>query len=55
MATSPRRIATVEVEFNMIQGADSKMRAILEKTAMTCPVMQSLHPDIQKKIIFNWL
>jgi uncharacterized OsmC-like protein len=55
MATSPRRIAMIEVEFNMIQGADSKMRAILEKTAMTCPVMQSLHPDIQKKIIFNWL
>lgn len=54
MADAPRRIDTIEIVFDMVQGADAKIQIVLEKTAMTCPVMQSLHPDVEKKIIFNW-
>jgi uncharacterized OsmC-like protein len=31
-----------------------KEKTILEKTAMTCPVFNSLHPDIKKEVVFNW-
>jgi uncharacterized OsmC-like protein len=34
--------------------ADEKTKTILERTAMTCPVHFSLHPDIEKVITFNW-
>jgi uncharacterized OsmC-like protein len=33
---------------------NDKTKAILERTAMTCPVHYSLHPDIKREIIFNW-
>lgn len=54
MGTEPRRITEVHVTFNMSIPADDKTRTILEKTAMTCPVFFSLHPDIKKEITFNW-
>lgn len=54
MGTEPRRITEVNVTFNMSISADDKTRTILEKTAMTCPVFFSLHPDIKKQIKFNW-
>ncbi|ESU25989.1 putative stress-induced protein OsmC [Flavobacterium saliperosum S13] len=54
MGTEPRRITEVHVTFNMSISADDKTRTILEKTAMTCPVFFSLHPDIKKEIKFNW-
>lgn len=54
MGTEPRRITEVHVTFNMSISADDKTRTILEKTAMTCPVFFSLHPDIKKEITFNW-
>jgi uncharacterized OsmC-like protein len=31
-----------------------KEKIILEKTAMTCPVLNSLHPEIKKEVVFNW-
>jgi uncharacterized OsmC-like protein len=54
MGTEPRRITEVHVTFNMSISADEKTKTILEKTAMTCPVFFSLHPDIKKEITFNW-
>lgn len=54
MGTEPRRITEVHVTFNMSIFADDKTKTILEKTAMTCPVFFSLHPDIKKEITFNW-
>src|SRR6188472_493621 len=44
MGTDPRRITEIHVVFNMNVSPDDKTKAILEKTAMTCPVLQSLHP-----------
>lgn len=54
MGIEPRRITEIQVTFNMNLVADDKTKTILERTAMTCPVFYSLHPDIKKKIVFNW-
>lgn len=54
MGTDPRRIIEIQVTFQMSIAADDKTKAILEKTAMTCPVLFSLHPDIKKEVVFNW-
>jgi uncharacterized OsmC-like protein len=54
MSTTPRRIATIEVDFEMQGTNDEKDRRILERVAMTCPVFLSLNSEIEKKISFNW-
>jgi len=54
MASDPRRIYKIEVVFNIPVEADDKSKVILERTANTCPVHYSLHPDIEKDITFNW-
>ena len=54
MAAEPRRISEIHINFNMNLAADEKTKTILERTAMTCPVFYSLHPDIKKEISFVW-
>lgn len=54
MAAEPRRISKIEVVFDIPSAVTEKERRILEKTANTCPVHYSLHPDIEKDITFNW-
>ena len=48
-----RRIAKLEVHFR-IPNVEKKYRILLEKAAKTCPVHQSLHPDVEKDIRFEW-
>jgi uncharacterized OsmC-like protein len=64
MAADPRRISEIHVIFEMKVEADetrggaelsvAKTKTILERTALTCPVHFSLHPDIKREIVFNW-
>ncbi|MEP0266681.1 OsmC family protein [Dokdonia sp.] len=54
MSADPRRISKIKVEFNFPDALDVKSQKILEHTANTCPVHYSLHPDIEKEVIFNW-
>lgn len=54
MAANPRRISKIAVEVNLPVVEDEKSKTILENTAKTCPVLQSLHPEIEKLIRFNW-
>jgi uncharacterized OsmC-like protein len=54
MQAEPRKIAKIITVLNMNIEADDKTKTILERAAMTCPVMLSLHPDIEKEITFNW-
>ena len=54
MGTEPRRITEIHVTFQMNIAVSDKNKTILEKTAMTCPVFNSLHPDIKKQVVFNW-
>jgi len=56
MTDNPRRISGIDVIFTFpdtVQ-ADEKQRAILERAALTCPVAQSIHPDIQVNVQFGW-
>ncbi|GHC63191.1 OsmC family protein [Ulvibacter litoralis] len=54
MAANPRRISKIDVIMELPSGFDAKTKQILENTANTCPVHHSLHPDIEKNIVFNW-
>ena len=56
MASDPRRIAGVNVVFDFPEGQvfDEKTKTILERIAHTCPVMQSIHPDMKVNIEFHW-
>lgn len=54
MASDPRRISKIEVNFSMPGGISEKDQKILERAANTCPVHYSLHPDIEKHITFDW-
>jgi uncharacterized OsmC-like protein len=54
MAAEPRRISEIHIVFNITGVLNDKIKTILERTAMTCPVHYSLHPDINKVITFNW-
>lgn len=54
MQAEPRKIARIEVILNMSITTSDKNKTILERTAMNCPVLLSLHPDIEKVVTFNW-
>lgn len=56
MKPDPRRIAGIDVIFQFPDTlqVDEKQKAILERTAHTCPVMYSIHPDLAVKVEFNW-
>ena len=54
MATKPRRISKIEVEVHLPEKVSEKNRKILKHTADTCPVLYSLHPDIEKVITYHW-
>lgn len=56
MAANPRRIAEIKVqmEFPKEKHYDEKTQAIIERAALTCPVFESLHPELQKTVTFLW-
>lgn len=54
MGTDPRRIIEIQILFFMEGINDTKTKIILENTAMSCPVLHSLNPEIKKNIHFNW-
>jgi putative redox protein len=53
MKSDPRRIGAIEISFHFpdsLQDLDTKSKTILKKTGDTCPVMYSLHPDVEVKV-----
>lgn len=52
MASNPRRISKIEVQFTFPKKYDDSTKKKLENAALTCPVHHSLHPDIDKDIQF---
>jgi len=56
MKSEPRRIGGIDIAFEWPPAfrADEKQKLILERIAHTCPVMESLHPDMEVKMAFNW-
>ncbi|NCI47073.1 OsmC family protein [Sediminibacterium soli] len=56
MVSDPRRIGKIIVHMFFPKGLaiDEKQKEILEKTARTCPVERTLHPDVELDMQFNW-
>ena len=54
MASEPRRISKIKVHILFPVTYSEKDTKILENVAKTCPVLESLHPDIEKDISFQY-
>jgi uncharacterized OsmC-like protein len=56
MKSDPRRIGGINLTFSFPPALQlsEKERTILERAAHTCPVIYSIHPDIEVKTVFNW-
>lgn len=55
MASSPRRVAEVVVEFTFPKGNyTDEDKQLIESVAGKSPVPLSLHPDLKQTIKFNW-
>ena len=52
MGSDPRRISEISIDINLNKNIEQKDRKRLERSALTCPVHKSLHPDLEKKIRF---
>ncbi|MBH8559738.1 OsmC family protein [Hymenobacter negativus] len=51
---APRRIAQIDVTFTLPASLTPTERALLERSAHTCPVGLSLHPDVRQNIVFEY-
>ena len=55
MAANPRRISEVKVDIHMpSKSYTDKDKDIMERTAHSCPVAVSLHPDMVQTVSFYW-
>jgi putative redox protein len=54
---SPRRIVEIIAEFNLkvVPALSDDQKQRFERVAHTCPVAQSLHPDIKQDMRFTWV
>ena len=53
MKADPRRVGGIELTFHIpdtLKDMDEKNKAMLKHTGDTCPVMKSIHPDIEVKV-----
>jgi len=53
MKADPRRVGGINVFFHIpeaLQQVDEKTKTILKHTGDTCPVLKSIHPDIEVNI-----
>lgn len=56
MKADPRRIGGINLTFHFPDQltVNQKQKTILERAAHTCPVIYSIHPDIEVNVVFNW-
>lgn len=54
MSSDPRRISKIEVKIQFPKSYSDKHKKILENTGRTCPVLLSLHPEVEKIITFSY-
>jgi uncharacterized OsmC-like protein len=56
MLSEPRRIGKIEIVLNIPNiGLDDNTKMIMQKIGDNCPVVKSLHPDLQVVITYNWM
>jgi putative redox protein len=49
-----RRIKRLTVDITVPLPATHPKKSALEKAALTCPVHESLHPDVEIPVTFHW-
>lgn len=56
MVANPRRIGEIKVVIKLPKDLqiEENQKSILEKAALTCPVIESLHQNIVKDVTFEW-
>ena len=54
MFSDPRRVGRIEVAVTLPANGSEKDQKILEKVGDNCPVIKSIHPDIELMINYNW-
>jgi len=54
VAEPVRRIGRLAVRLAMAAGVPVEARPVLERAANSCPVRQSLHPEIEVLVTFDW-
>ena len=56
MLSDPRRIGKIEVilSFPASLQVDEKDRIVLQRVGDNCPVVKSLHPDLEVNVEYNW-
>jgi putative redox protein len=54
VATPVRRIGRLAAEIRLPLSPAHPQREALERVALTCPVHQSLHPEVEKPVQFVW-
>ena len=54
MASQPRRITEISIDFKFPKQYTVKERKILEAAAYSCPISLALDPDLIKKVNFGW-
>ncbi|MGN6166447.1 MAG: OsmC family protein [Flavisolibacter sp.] len=53
MKADPRRVSGINLSFHIpeaLKNVDDKTKTILKHTGNTCPVQQSIHPDIEVNV-----
>jgi putative redox protein len=56
MASDPRRVAAIKIEFKMPpNNYTNDQKQLIKQIAHSCPVALSIHPDIKQEIIFHYL
>ena len=55
MLSEPRRIGKIEITLHMPSiGLEEKDKNLLQKIGDNCPVIKSLHPDVEIAAAYNW-
>ncbi len=54
VATPRRRIGALEVTVHVRGAHDDEARRVLTEAARSCPVFESIHPDIEVPVTFRW-
>src|SRR5260370_28982068 len=54
MAANPRRVSEIQIAFKFPRTYSEQEQKALENAALTCPVIESLHPDMVKTVDFGW-
>lgn len=52
MRSEPRRVASLSLAIHMPRGIPLEQREKFERAARTCPVEQSLHPEVHVEVNF---